>query len=202
LIGCFLSLLRVTVLEEAMRFLTPLILFETFLMLSGTAAAQAPGMDRCAQQASSCPVVARLRTVDSRLAAIVIEASARSRSFRQLAQTIDQTDGIVYVEHGKCGHGVRACLVAVSVAGANRIVRVRVNAKDVDGNLMGSIGHELQHAIEVLGNSKVTDTKALYFFYDRIGIRRGNAFETAAAIQAGNHVRAELRRSEFSTQVP
>ena len=67
---------------------------------------------------------------------------------------------------------------------------------------MGSIGHELQHAIEVLGNSKVIDTKALYFFYERIGIRRGNTFETAAAIQAGNHVRAELRRSEFSTQVP
>jgi hypothetical protein len=200
-IGGFLSLLKVTVLEEAMRFLTPLVLFETFLMLSGTAAAQATGMNRCAPQAPSCPVVARLRTVDSRLAAIVIEASARSRSFRQLVQTIDQSDGIVYVEHGKCGHGVRACLVAVSAAGANRIVRVRVNAKDVDWNLMGSIGHELQHAIEVLGDSKVVDTRALYFFYDRIGIRRGNTFETVAAIQAGNHVR-ELRRSKFSTQVP
>jgi hypothetical protein len=185
-----------------MRFLTPLILFETFLMLSGTALAQAPGMNRCASQAPSCPVVARLRTVDSRLAAIVIEASARSRSFRQLAQTIDQTDGIVYVEHGKCGHGVRACLVAVSAAGANRIVRVRVNAKDVDWNLMGSIGHELQHAIEVLGNSKVTDAKALYFFYERNGIRRGNRFETKAAIRAGNDVRAEVRRAEFSTQAP
>ena len=178
-----------------MRFLTPLILFETFLMLSGTASGQAPGMNTCAEPASSCPVVARLRTVDSRLAAIVIEASARSRSFRQLTQTIDQTDGIVYVEHGRCGHGVRACLAAVSAAGANRIVWVRVDAKDVDRNLMGSIGHELQHAIEVLGNSKVTDTKALYFFYERIGIRRGNTFETAAAIRAGNDVRADLRRS-------
>src|SRR5262245_29198047 len=156
-----------------MRFLTPLILFEALLMLSGTAAAQPPNMNRCAPQAPSCPVIARLRTVDSRLAAIVIEASARSRSFRQLAKTIDQTVGIVYVEHGKCGHGVRACLVAVSAAGANRIVRVRVNAKDVDWNLMGSIGHELQHAIEVLGNSKVVDTKTLFFFYDRIGVRRG-----------------------------
>jgi hypothetical protein len=178
-----------------MRFLTPLILLETFLMLSGTASAQAPVMNECAEQAPSCPVVARLRTVDSRLAAIVTDASARSRSFRELAQTIDQTDGIVYVEHGRCGHGVRACLVAVSAAGANRIVRVRVDAKDADWNLMGSIGHELQHAIEVLGNSKVTDTKALFFFYERIGIRRGNTFETAAAIRAGNDVRADLRRS-------
>jgi hypothetical protein len=185
-----------------MRFLTPLILCETLLILSGTASAQAPGMNRCAAEpASSCPVVARLRAVDSRLAAIVKEASARSSSFRQLAQAINQTDGIVYVEHGRCGHGVRACLVAVSAAGANRIVRVRVNANDADWNLMGSIGHELQHAIEVLSNSKVTDTSALYFFYERNGTRRGNTFETAAAIRAGNDVRAEVRRSEFPMQV-
>ena len=107
-----------------MRFLTPLILCATFLISSGTASAQAPGMNRCAAEpASSCPAVARLRAGDSRLAAIVTEASVRSRSFRQLAQAIDQTDGIVYVEHGRCGHGVRACLAAVSAAGANRIVR-------------------------------------------------------------------------------
>src|SRR5262245_5359488 len=137
-----------------MRFLTPLILFETFLICPGTASAQVPGMNRCAEPSSSCPVVARIRTVDSRLAAIVTEASARSRRFRQLAQTIDQTDGIVYLEHGRCGHGVRACLVAVATAGANRLVRVRVDANDVDWKLMGSIGHELQHVIEVLGNSK------------------------------------------------
>jgi hypothetical protein len=186
-----------------MRFLTPLILCATFVILSGTASAQPPDMNRCAAEpASSCPVVARLRTVDSRLAAVVTEASARSRSFFQLARRINQTDGIVYVEHGRCGHGVRACLAAVSAAGANRIVRVRVDANDADWNLMGSIGHELQHAIEVLSNSKVTTTSALYFFYERNGIRRGNTFETAAAIQAGNDVRAEVRRSEFPTQVP
>jgi hypothetical protein len=187
-----------------MRFLTPLILCGTFLISSATASAQAPGMNRCAAEsaASSCPAIARLRAGDSRLAAIVAEASARSSSFRQLAQAINQTDGIVYVEHGRCGHGVRACLAAVSAAGANRIVRVRVNANDADWNLMGSIGHELQHAIEVLSNSKVTTTRALYFFYERNGIRRGNTFETAAAIQAGHAVRAEVRRSEFSTLGP
>jgi hypothetical protein len=186
-----------------MRFLTPLKLCATVLILSGTAFAQAPGTNRCAaESASSCPAIARLRAGDSRIAAIVAEASARSSSFRQLAQAIDHTDGIVYVEHGRCWHGVRACLAAVSAAGANRIVRIRVNANDADWNLMGSIGHELQHAVEVLSNSKVTDTKALYFFYERNGIRRGNRFETAAAIRAGNDVRAEVRRAEFSTQAP
>jgi hypothetical protein len=186
-----------------MRFLTKLILCATFLILSGTASAQAPGMNGCAaESASSCQAIARLRAGDSRLAAIVAEATARSSSFRQLAQAIDQTDGIVYVEHGRCWHGVRACLAAVSAAGANRIVRIRVNANDADWNLMGSIGHELQHAVEVLGNSKVTDTKALYFFYERIGTRRGNRFETAAAIRAGNDVRAEVRRAAFSMQAP
>jgi hypothetical protein len=149
---------------------------------------------------SIAPRIVRLRTVGSTLAAIVTDATARSATFRQLAHAISVTDGIVYVEDGDCGHGVRACLAAVATAGANRIVRVRVDADTADWNLMGSIGHELQHAVEVLSSPAVTNTNALYLFYQRYGIRTGNVFETAAAVRAGNDVRAEVRRSRFSAQ--
>ena len=142
---------------------------------------------------SPAPVVQRLRTLGDVLAAIVTQAIDRSTTFRQLVEAIGQTDGIVYVEHGRCGHGVRACLLAVTSAGANRIVRVRVAANKADWDLMGSVGHELQHAVEVLGNPAITSTIAMHLFYLRKGHRVGNVFETAAAIRAGNDVRAEVR---------
>ena len=65
-----------------------------------------------------------------------------------LMATIDGTDGIVYVDEGKCSHSVRACLVlSVRVAGPHRILRILVDTnRDRDG-LMGAIGHELRHAI-------------------------------------------------------
>jgi hypothetical protein len=206
-----------------MRFLTPLLLSGMFLFSWGTASAQAPVIDgyadgqdldmfvlrdvRAAMDRAQMPLmtdpapvllvprIVRLRTVGSSLAAIVTDATVRSATFRHLAHAISQTDGIVYVEDGDCGHGVRACLAAVTTAGANRIVRVRVDANTADWHLMGSIGHELQHAVEVLSSPIVTNTNALYLFYQRNGIRTGSVFETAAAVRAGNEVRAEVRRS-------
>lgn len=211
-----------------MRFLTPLMLLGMFLFSRGTASAQAPVIDggadvqdleilllrddnvapdhldiRTASNSvavSDVPRIMRLRSVGSALAAIVTEATVRSPTFRQLAHAISQTDGIVYVEDSDCGHGVRACLATVTAAGANRIVRVRVDGNTADWNLMGSIGHELQHAVEVLSSPIVTNTRALYLFYQRNGIRAGSAFETAAAVRAGNDVRAEVRRSMLLTR--
>lgn len=67
-------------------------------------------------------------------------------------------------------------------------------------DLMGSVGHELRHAVEVLDNPKVTSTTAMYFFYEREGRRVFAGFETDAAVQAGNAVRAEVRRPAFPTE--
>jgi hypothetical protein len=182
-----------------MRFLTPpLLLSWICLFFWGSASAQARVIDPCCTDLTAhdavSPGITRVRTLGSALALIVSQATARSSTFGQLVQTIDKTDGIVYVEYGRCGHGVRACLLAITAAGANRIVRVRVDTKKADWDLMGSIAHELQHAVEVLGNPAVTSTRAMHFFYQREGRLIGDVFETAAAIRAGNDVRAEARR--------
>ncbi|HEY5617892.1 MAG TPA: hypothetical protein VIK60_08095 [Vicinamibacterales bacterium] len=204
-----------------MRFLTrPFLLTAICLFSWGVASAQAPVIDACADAeervsvsgqvarecaddaapVSLCPGIARLRTLGGNLATIVTQATARSATFRELIHAICKTNGIVYVEQGRCGHGVRACLLGVTVAGANRIVRVRVDTNKVDWDLMGSIGHELQHAVEVLSNPAVTSTTAMFIFYEREGNRRAGVFETGAAIQAGDDVRAEARRRNVSTQ--
>jgi hypothetical protein len=58
--------------------------------------------------------------------------------------------------------------------------------------LMASIGHELQHAVEVLSDPAVTDSHSMFFFYKRLSGDTGR-FETRAAIDAGLDVLAEVR---------
>jgi hypothetical protein len=144
---------------------------------------------------SGTPVFMRVRTNSAVVATLIQEATQRSATFRSLVETIHVSDGIVYVNEGDCGHGVRACLADVKAAGPNRILRIQVDTRKADWDLMGSIGHELRHAVEVLGDPAITSNAAMYFFYTRTG-RRGTAtsFETQAAVEAGHAVRGEVRQ--------
>ena len=59
--------------------------------------------------------------------------------------------------------------------------------------LIASIGHELQHAVEVLANPKVRSTFEMFLFFDRTapaGWR--DSFETDEAVQAGLRVDREM----------
>ena len=64
---------------------------------------------------------------------------------------------------------------------------------DSDRQLLGSIGHELQHAIEVLSDRSVTNSTTMYFFYRRYAPTGRERFETPDATDAGNAVKRELR---------
>lgn len=142
------------------------------------------------------PAIPRVRSSNAFIATVIKQATERSKAFRGLVETIKASDGTVYVEEGQCGRGVRACLVAVTMAGANRNLWVKVDTHMRDWDLMGLIGHELQHAIEVLSDRTVTSGLAMYHFYLRVGRPhpRHLAFETDAAIEAGEAVRTEARK--------
>jgi hypothetical protein len=127
------------------------------------------------------------------IAELLVEGAKRSASFRQLVQKIDASDGIVYVEEGRCGHQVRACLaLTVRIAGPNRIMRIIVEPRRYHDELIAAIAHELQHAVEALSNPAVRDAFTMYWFFDRIGRTDTGAFETEEAIQMGLNVLHEL----------
>jgi hypothetical protein len=63
-----------------------------------------------------------LRTSSAIVATLIQHATAQSHTFRNLVDAINASDGIVYVEEGTCGHGMRSCFVNVTVAGRNRIL--------------------------------------------------------------------------------
>ena len=137
----------------------------------------------------------RVRSSTPRIAALLTEASSRSETFRELVSRIELTDGIVYVEPGTCKHGVRACLsLSITAAGSFRILRVLINLATDVLELMATIGHELQHALEILAEPKVRTAQQAYLFYAREAATSMDVFETRAAIQAGYDVRDEIGR--------
>lgn len=135
----------------------------------------------------------QVRTCHPGVAALLAQATDGSATLRRELETIQATDGLVYIEPGSCGHGVRACLAnTVTMVGGYRLLRVKVDIQRSDRDVMTSLGHELQHVIEVLSDPYVTNDRRLFQFYQREAPTRGETFETQAAIKAGLAVRDEL----------
>jgi hypothetical protein len=143
------------------------------------------------------PAIARIRSTDPVLAALIGRGAAQSSTFQQLRTAIQRSNGMVQVEKGNCRHGVRACLLMwMEIAGSNRFLRIVIDRRkgDSDVDVMASIGHELQHAVEALSESGITDGRSLYNFFGRLAPTIGDPFETTAAIDVGDAIRRELRR--------
>ena len=157
-------------------------------------------IDSAAQPTPPSPLVVpdqRVRAETPRIVSIIARATAGSRTFRGLLERIARTDGVVYVEEGECGQGVRACLMhSMTIMGPYRVLRIRVDRRSADRALMVSIGHELQHALEVFSRQSIRDFRGVVLLYKEICNACGSRFETDEAIRAGIDVQEELRKSE------
>jgi hypothetical protein len=126
--------------------------------------------------------------------AAIARGNEQSPSFRRLIETIGNSDGVVHVEEGQCGFSVRSCLPPwVGVAGPNRFLRIRVTTRKAPGcELVAAIGHELQHAIEVLSNPKIRDGLDMCRFLVLNRRTSYGTFETDAALEVGMAIEREI----------
>jgi hypothetical protein len=100
---------------------------------------------------------------------------------------------------------VKACLLMqLDQAGPNRMLRIHITTGRPDDEAIIAIGHELQHAMEVLSDTPVRTTRDMFVLYQRIGLRTAASvtqfrihfrFETAEAIQISDTIRDELTES-------
>ncbi len=174
--------------------------FLAAVILTAPQGAAATDLVEPASEANPVQVIAvherHLRSSSPIVLEVIRQASKGSETFRSLVRIIEASNGIVYVNEGRCQYGMRACLVSVTPAGdTNRILNVRVDTGRKNADLVRSIGHELYHATEVLGDRLVTDTVTLFAMYRRIGKTTSGVFETDAAIAAGEAVRREFTKS-------
>ena len=135
------------------------------------------------------PRISRVRSEHPRIARLVATATERSATFRDEIKRIESTNGLIYIQEGHCGLGGLACLILrVTLAGPYRVLRVNLNMRRNDCDLMGAIGHELWHAIEALADPNVTTDSRLFFYFHRLGPTERGTFETPAAIRKGDDV--------------
>jgi hypothetical protein len=120
-----------------------------------------------------------------------------SATFRELVRQIAASDGIVYVVWARPGilpAGVLAALQLKISATPNgsRYLWIAVS-KWLEGPYLTSVvGHELQHAVEVLGDPRITTTAALEARF--AAGRTARVLETQAAVHAGAMIRRELQQ--------
>jgi hypothetical protein len=144
----------------------------------------------------------RLRIERPWIAELVRVGTSRSATLRSLLAAIERSDGLVYLSEGPCMPRVKACLLMqLDQAGPNRMLRIQMTSGRPDDEAIIAAGHELQHAMEVLGDSRVRTTNDMFVLYQRIGLRTAASvmqfrthfrFETAAAIQTSDAIRHEL----------
>ena len=135
----------------------------------------------------------RVRAVDPRVAGLIESGTRRSATFKQLIERIDTTDGIVYIDVGVCRPPAVACLPhSMTQAGPNRVLHIVINTRRAPREIVASIAHELSHALEVLAEHAIRDGAAIFNFYSRQGLKRGDGFETQEAVDTEIKVRSEL----------
>lgn len=139
----------------------------------------------------------RIRPQDQRLTDLLQAGISRSATFRALVDRIEASNVIVYVSLSPLmKSSLAGKLTWMTRAGAFRYLRASINAELTADQIISTLAHELQHAVEVIEDERVVDQRSLVELYKRIGRPSSSAvpsgWETLAAQQAGQRVRREL----------
>ena len=137
----------------------------------------------------------RVRPQDGRTATLLLEGIQRSDTLRSLVEQLEHRDVIVYLETEPRlkGH-LAGRLTWLAATRAFRYVRVAISPDLTGASAIGTLGHELHHALEVANEPSIVDDKTLDEFYRRTGIRtqtHRSSWDTEAARIAGDEVRRE-----------
>jgi len=128
-----------------------------------------------------------------------------SPTFRSIAERIDGSDVIVHMTCGYFKSATMAGRTMLSSVGPDvRYVRVQILCDQSPNALLAIVAHELQHVAEIASARAVVDDSSFGRLYRKIGFPtclspETNQFETAAAVEAGRRVRAEVRQYSTST---
>ncbi len=136
------------------------------------------------------PATMRVRGFDPRARLLLDEGRARSETFRHLCDVLEQGDLIVFVQVKTLNLPARTSLVTDSAA--PRIVCITLRPLEFDDVLIAWLGHELQHAVEIMSAPAVVNTRTLEAFYRTEGQMGTNGLCTREAQQARLDIAWEL----------
>jgi hypothetical protein len=140
----------------------------------------------------------RVRTLDTRIAALLKSGLERSGLLRDIVDKIDAGDIVVYLglDPTMKKKGLAGRLTFTGSAGKYRYMRALINPDMPAEQIIASVAHELHHVLEVIASPDVRSENELRDLYKRIGRENramsGSGWETDAAQRVGYDVRREL----------
>lgn len=147
----------------------------------------------------------RVRPHDARSAALLLEGLRLSATLRGLVDRLEQRDVIVYVQMEYALKGrLAGSLSFITATETFRYVRVSISPNLRGTAAIATLGHELQHAVEVANEPSIVDEASLNAFYKHngIGIRaQPNGWDTEAARVTGDEVRRDVTAARSSRVV-
>lgn len=175
---------------------THILQYVTGLVLAGLIGELQPQGD-----VDLAPPIGGVRASDARIENLIREGCGKSATFLALVQELRSSNWIVFVQSGSCPiAGIPGCLLhRVGTFQHHKYLRIIIGGTpSSDAEAIGTIGHELQHALEVVRNRHVADGLDIRDLYRRIGYvarrtRGTEIYETAAAAKARATVFEELR---------
>lgn len=148
---------------------------------------------------------ARIRPQDPRLSNLLRDGIARSATFRAIVNRLETGNVFVYVSLSPMLRSrLAGKLTWITQAGEYRYVKATINTEQGRDQMIATLAHELQHALEVSEADTVIDQRSLLALYKRIGhpsVSAINAgWETIAAQETGLQVRRELVASAAAAE--
>jgi hypothetical protein len=141
-----------------------------------------------------------VRSAEPTLRNLIADGYARSATFRELVDTVEQLPCVVYiVTTVKLSQRMTGALLHWSVGLAEKpMLRVLVKSNLSRDEAIATIAHELQHVVEAVrgsGAGRVAITAAFDKLDPTARARGANRYETEAAVGVAKTVRDELWRA-------
>jgi hypothetical protein len=139
------------------------------------------------------PEYPHVRATDPRIARLIQETVRRSPTFARLHEALQRTDVILFVEPSSTiRKSLRGQLLFVEATPFARYLRAEIRADLPRGDLIATIAHEMQHALEIGQSEAVRNGEDVEKLYRRIGSSpRDHDYDSDLAYAVGVRVRAE-----------
>ena len=158
-------------------------------------------VDRPPSRSRTRPRRPPIRSTDRHLRALIDDGVRTSPTLRALVERLDASDVVVYVQCDGARARRDGHLTFLAAAGGSRYVRRAHGATCRGCGRSRCSAHELQHAVEIADAPAIVDGASLAREYQThrlcqpVRARcRGVAFDTEAAVRAGEQVLKELMR--------
>jgi hypothetical protein len=138
-----------------------------------------------------------VRATCAQMLRAVTSGAEASSTLRGLVDRLQASDVVVYLMARRSRSSAIAAHVAfISAAGGRRYLLVAIDPKYSGAQLIGLIGHELRHAVEIAEEPSVVDERSLAALYRRIGFADDaggiEQYETGNAIETGGRIMRDV----------